>query len=84
MGSEARIKKCQIAELLALTHHRGEVRHHGVGLQSTGKHRVAGHTVGLFGQAFTYTWSCLLPVFWDALLANKESGRNTKEGHQSP
>lgn len=36
------------------------------------------------GQAFTYIWSCLLPVFWDALLANKESGRNTKEGHQSP
>lgn len=35
-GSEAMIRKCQIAELLALTHHRGEVKH-GVGLQSTGK-----------------------------------------------
>lgn len=49
VGSEARITKCQNAELLAVTHHRGEVRHGGVGLQSTGKHRVAGHTVGLLG-----------------------------------
>lgn len=41
-GSEASIRKRQIAELLALTHHRGELER-GVGLQSTGKHMVAGH-----------------------------------------
>lgn len=47
-GSEASIRKCQTAELLALTHHKGELKH-GVGLQSTGKHMVAGHTADLLG-----------------------------------
>lgn len=42
-GSEASIRKCQIAELLALAHHRGELKC-GVGLQSTGNHMVAEHT----------------------------------------
>lgn len=41
--SEERIRKCQIAELLALTHHRGEVK------ESTGKHRTARPAAGLLG-----------------------------------
>lgn len=31
------------------------------------------------GQVFTSIWSCLLPVFWDPLLANTKSGIDTKD-----
>lgn len=31
------------------------------------------------GQVFTSVWSCLLPIFWDPLLANTKSGIDTKD-----
>lgn len=67
--------QCQIAEPSALIQHRGEMKC-GVGFA---KHRQA-------DGGWTHCWSswficsCLPPVFWDALLTNEKSGRDTEEG----
>lgn len=81
--SEASIKKLQIAELLALTHHKGELKH-GVGLQSTGKHMVAGRNAGLLGfRPSVHFYMEFSATCFPEYTAHKQSGKDTEEGHHS-